>query len=177
MQIPMRPGPWFNIMMTFYQYRKSHCGDKTILRPSYLHNGISYAGKMTSLYWIRALDLWWTCLQCPMMKIVETAVLSSHIATITTQLCAASIVKFSEGTLPSHLGPFHSWFYPSPVMSFNRLSVLLHPVWRAPALLDTHTDRCIISLCGDQTCRHRWTTCNFLTTTQQIGHKGRKEVL
>ena len=32
----------------------SHCGDKTILRPSYLHNGISYSGKMTYLYWIRA---------------------------------------------------------------------------------------------------------------------------
>ena len=45
------------IKMTSYQYRKSHCGDKTILRPSYLHNGISYTGKMTSLYWIRALDL------------------------------------------------------------------------------------------------------------------------
>ena len=41
--------------MTSYQYRKSHCGDKTILRPSYLHNGISYTGKMSSLYWIRAL--------------------------------------------------------------------------------------------------------------------------
>ena len=49
------PGPRFNIKMPSYQYRKSHCGDKTILRPSYLHNGISYTGKMTSLYWIRAL--------------------------------------------------------------------------------------------------------------------------
>ena len=49
-------GPRFNIKITSYQYRKSHCGDKTILRPSYLHNGISYTGKMTSLYWIRALD-------------------------------------------------------------------------------------------------------------------------
>ena len=49
------PGGWFNIKTTSYQYRKSHCGDKTILRPSYLHNGISYTGKMTSLYWIRAL--------------------------------------------------------------------------------------------------------------------------
>ena len=36
------PGPRFNI-----QY-------KTILRPSYLHNGIFYTGKMTFLYWIRA---------------------------------------------------------------------------------------------------------------------------
>ena len=46
-------GGWFNIKMPSYQYRKSHCGDKTILRPSYLHNGISYTGKITSLYWIR----------------------------------------------------------------------------------------------------------------------------
>ena len=46
--------PWFNIKISSYQYRKSHCWDKTILRPSYLHNGISYTGKMTSLYWIRA---------------------------------------------------------------------------------------------------------------------------
>ena len=48
-------GPWFNIKKSSYQYRKSHCGDKTILRPSYLHNGISYTGKTTSLYWISPL--------------------------------------------------------------------------------------------------------------------------
>ena len=41
--------------MSSYQYRKSHCGDKTILRRSYLHNGVSYTGKTTSLYWIGAL--------------------------------------------------------------------------------------------------------------------------
>ena len=41
--------------MPSYQYRKSHCGDKTILWLSYLHNGTSYTGKMASLYWIRAL--------------------------------------------------------------------------------------------------------------------------
>ena len=52
------PGGWFNKKMLSYQYRKSHCGDKTILRPSYLHNGISYTGKMTSLYWIRAQKFW-----------------------------------------------------------------------------------------------------------------------
>ena len=40
--------------MTSYQYRESHCGDKTVVRSSYLHNCISYTGKMTSLYWIRA---------------------------------------------------------------------------------------------------------------------------
>ena len=31
---------------------KSTCGDKTVVRSSYLHNGISYTGKMSSLYWI-----------------------------------------------------------------------------------------------------------------------------
>ena len=46
---------WFNKKMPSYQYRKSHCGDKTILWPSYLHNGISYTGKTASVYWIRAL--------------------------------------------------------------------------------------------------------------------------
>ena len=51
---PMDSGCWFNIKMSSYQFRKSHYGDKTILRPSYLHNGISYTGKTTSLYWIRA---------------------------------------------------------------------------------------------------------------------------
>ena len=48
-------GPWFNIKMLSYQYRKSHCGDKTVVRLSYLYNGISYTGKMSSLYWIGAL--------------------------------------------------------------------------------------------------------------------------
>ena len=48
-------GDWINIKMSSYQYRKPHCGDKMILRPSYLHNGISYTGKMASLYWIRTL--------------------------------------------------------------------------------------------------------------------------
>ena len=52
------PGPRFNIKMSSYQYSKSHCGDKTVVRSSYLHNGISYTGKMSSLYWIRALDHW-----------------------------------------------------------------------------------------------------------------------
>ena len=46
------PGPWFNIKISS-QCRKSHCGDKTVVRSSYLHNGNSYTGKTTSLYWIK----------------------------------------------------------------------------------------------------------------------------
>ena len=51
----MSSGGRININMSCYQYRKSQCGDKTILRPSYLHNGVSYTDKMTYLYWVRAL--------------------------------------------------------------------------------------------------------------------------
>ena len=54
---------WFHGTWTLNQYKdvmlpvwKTHCGDKGILRLSYLHNGISYTGKTTSLYWIWALD-------------------------------------------------------------------------------------------------------------------------
>ena len=45
-------GYQFYIKISSYQYRKSYCGDKTVVRLSYLHNGISYTGKMVSLYWI-----------------------------------------------------------------------------------------------------------------------------
>ena len=49
------------------KYRKSHCGDKTILWLSYLHNGISYTGKTTSLYWIGAQQQCFSFDQCILM--------------------------------------------------------------------------------------------------------------
>ena len=49
----LRPGPRFNIKISSHQYRKSHCRDKTVVRSSYLQNGISYSGKTASLYCIR----------------------------------------------------------------------------------------------------------------------------
>ena len=55
-------GPRFNIKMSSYQYGKSHCGDKTVVRSSYLHNGISCTGKMSSLYWFGPLYL------CPFVR-------------------------------------------------------------------------------------------------------------
>ena len=59
------PGGWFNIKITPHRHRKSHCGDKMILQPSYLHNGISYTGKTTYLYWIRILVHWCICVTQP----------------------------------------------------------------------------------------------------------------
>ena len=50
-------GSRFNVKMLSYQYRKSHCGDKTVIRTSFLHNDISYIGKTASLYWFSPLFL------------------------------------------------------------------------------------------------------------------------
>ena len=44
-----RPGPWFSIKMLSYQCRKSHCGDKMVIRSPYLDSGISYAGPGSNL--------------------------------------------------------------------------------------------------------------------------------
>ena len=49
------PGVWFNIKIPFYQYRRSHWGDETILRLSHLHNEIFHTDNIASLYWIMAL--------------------------------------------------------------------------------------------------------------------------
>ena len=56
-----RAGPWFNIKMSSHQFRKSHCGDKTVVRSSYLHNRISYTGKTSTVYWCMASN--WKALQ------------------------------------------------------------------------------------------------------------------
>ena len=48
------PGPWFDMKMPSYQHKKSHCGDKTVVRSSNLHKGFSYTVQMSFLYWIRA---------------------------------------------------------------------------------------------------------------------------
>ena len=66
-----KSGPRFNIKMSSYQYRKSHCGDKTVVRSSYLHNGISYTGKTTSLYWNDPLDLLDKALAEPMSTLCQ----------------------------------------------------------------------------------------------------------
>ena len=75
----LKPGPWFNIKMSSYQYRISHCGDKTVVRSSYLHNGISYTGKMLSLYWIEALGTY-ICVNvdCCISGVVKAARVCHH---------------------------------------------------------------------------------------------------
>ena len=47
-------GSWCSMNIS-YQYRKSHRGDKTFVRTSYLHNGIYYSDKTAPLYSINLL--------------------------------------------------------------------------------------------------------------------------
>ena len=79
------PGAQFNIKMTSYQYRKSHCGDKTAVRSSNLHNGIFYTGKMSSLYWIRA--------QVPISESGQCN--SSHYSDVIMSVMASQITSVS----------------------------------------------------------------------------------
>ena len=50
----MISGSWFNKKCPLTSKGNPHFGDKTVLRPSYLHNEISFTGKTSSLYSIRA---------------------------------------------------------------------------------------------------------------------------
>ena len=47
----------YNVKMVSYQYRKSHCGDKTIIRSSYLHYGVSYHALIRQYLYVET-SLW-----------------------------------------------------------------------------------------------------------------------
>ena len=49
---------WFSIKIPCFRHKKFHCGDKTILRPPYLHNEISHPGGMASSYITRGMGYW-----------------------------------------------------------------------------------------------------------------------
>ena len=45
---------WFKIKMSSCQYRKSHYGDKTVVRSSYFHNGNWYTSSKTPFFHIES---------------------------------------------------------------------------------------------------------------------------
>ena len=51
------PGACFHTKLPSYWNAKSHCVNETVVKLSHLHNGISYAGNMASLYWHQPLVL------------------------------------------------------------------------------------------------------------------------
>ena len=93
--------PWFNIKMLSYQYRKSHCGDKAIVRSSYLHSGIFYTGKTTFLHWIEAqnvnipsIDVWKYFLFVIYGLLMSCKKWSDDCAVVTGSLCMHSLAGY-----------------------------------------------------------------------------------
>ena len=122
-------GPWFNIKMSSYQYRKSHCGAKTILRPSYLHNGISYTGKISSLYWIGDQNF---IIAASDNGFIGTRSLSSHYLSHRWPKSyrnkrSPSVFALSAGPRPSatknRAGPASFPFGPASFSSFSCLNI------------------------------------------------------
>ena len=91
-------GPWFNIKMSSYQYRKYHCGDKMVVKSSYLHNGISYTDKMTFLYWISH--------QFFAYHYSDRTWVSGHLKWLTTWLFVQQLINTNKKTSKLHVPCF-----------------------------------------------------------------------
>ena len=121
----VRPGPQFNIKMSSCQYRKSHCGDKTVVRSSYLHDGISYTGKMSSLYWIGAQDTVFTKFKdlfsgtCIEIAIIKMRRSSNHLIFIMLNSTLSRPHFYTE--MFSRSGHLFYWFisYPCKIHLLN----------------------------------------------------------
>ena len=134
-------GLWFNIKMSSYWYRKSNCGDKMVVRSSYLHNGISYTGKMTSSYWIspqviadvtepiRKLWWFWECWLCMVGDLVmpyDDIVLGEHWLSATRQQAITwTNVNLSVRYSDIHLSLI-SWKIPQSSIMKNNLKITCH---------------------------------------------------
>ena len=89
-------GPWYGMKMSYYGYRKYHCGDKTVLLSSYLHNEISYIGKTKYLYWITALNaLFCSVIQYKDFVLPEEITLLKHALNICFGHSSPLIIKYS----------------------------------------------------------------------------------
>ena len=128
-QLHSYPGPWFNIKMVSYQYRKSHCGDKTVVRSSYLHSWISYTGKMSSLYWMEALDVERNLLPC----MIRRRVLSSFGGVVSNRCPISPLLRLLLSRTQ------HRTFEMAPC---DIPVVIDNPIWESPR----SENRAIISI-------------------------------
>ena len=103
------PGPWFNIKMSSYQYRKSHCGDKTILWHLYIESGprLLSAGSTNVDFiivnWNLQMQISSQFKQFLVMKIIHLKLLSK------AQYVNVSVVRWTHVTLKSS-GMILTWW-------------------------------------------------------------------
>ena len=74
----LQSGGCLNIKMSSYQYNYSHYKDKTVSRPSNLHNGESVYLERRSLYWDRA---WYMFCPCQCRAVYNTIIYWSYNGT------------------------------------------------------------------------------------------------
>ena len=81
--------------MSSCQYWKSHCGDKTVERSFYLHNGIPYTAKMASLHWTSHMIVWYMVAPMRLKQFWRIRVNVSHEAMSTGDI---TVTKQTEQT-------------------------------------------------------------------------------
>ena len=120
--------------MSSYLYRKSHCGDKMVVRPSYLYNGISYTGKMTPLYW-----------KSPLVLIADMA---CH------KVC--SILWNYINMHAVHLLDFRQWFMLQSLHQEKGKSFRIYPQARTKM---SHLATCVNGPCWPCSINYTWNSC------------------
>ena len=116
--------------MLSYQYGKSHCGDKTIIRSSYLHNGNSYTGKTTSLYWITALGNYFFSTENSLQWLPRIVMVSQITSNLTVYSTAFSKWQQRKHKLFLYYWLFvrgiHQWFPSQRASNVECISMPLH---------------------------------------------------
>ena len=135
-QLAPLPGPWFNIKLSSYQYRKSHCGDKTVVRSSYLHNGISYTGKMTPQMTYCELYLHCTLNYYANISFQGKCIWKCHVQNgshfVSASMCSgANSIELSQLAPRSHTSPNVIQYRPH----------IAAEVWRSSEVLSSLTKR------------------------------------
>ena len=116
----------FRIKMLPYQYTTWHCGNQTIVRPSYFYNGIFYTGKMVSLYWNQpciAYGRTWKLQNLDVITLRHIISIFYYVydcAESDFRVCPAEYNQMKTGYANIHLC-HHSWRTPLPNPDFSYL--------------------------------------------------------
>ena len=109
-------GP-LNIKTPSYQYRNSHCKDKTVSRPSYLYNDSPILRKTVFIYWNED-QLLWSCtlvdvLKCPALVRGAVILPGDHFSSVLVfgfvDVDALRMVVSIENSIAGFL-PLTTWY-------------------------------------------------------------------
>ena len=113
------------------EYRNSHCADKTVVKPSYLHKGIPYTSRITSLHWIRAQVI------CGSIH-SGTVTLEDQFSDVRLQLPGAHLFMACQRKRP--LGTWGVIYGMVPIKQWRYWAEIVEPVTTDP--------ECFVNLCA-----------------------------